>query len=76
MAELVPDHTDPEQLRDAYERHDGNISAAAEEFPGVGYRAVYNRMVEHGIHEPERQPDRRDLGSLLEAADPDLLDGS
>lgn len=75
MAELVQDHTDPEQLREAYERHDGNISAAAEEFQ-VGYRAVYERMVEFDIHEPERQPDRRDYGSLLEAAEPDLLDDS
>ncbi|WP_092903782.1 hypothetical protein [Halostagnicola kamekurae] len=48
--EKTLDHTDTEDLERAYNAADGNISAAAERFD-VGYGAVYNRMVENGIHE-------------------------
>ncbi|KDE59448.1 hypothetical protein EL22_21810 [Halostagnicola sp. A56] len=48
--EATLDHTDTEDLERAYNAADGNISAAAERFE-VGYSAVYNRMVENGIHE-------------------------
>jgi hypothetical protein len=48
------DHTDPEDLRDAYERHD-TIAGAAEEFD-VTYSAVFTRMKRHGIHQPDGGP--------------------
>jgi hypothetical protein len=43
------DHTDPDDLRDAYERRD-TIADAAEEFDAA-YSTVYNALVDRGIHE-------------------------
>lgn len=50
------DHTDPDDLRRAYEDHD-TIREAAERFD-VGYATVRRAMIEHGIHDPERYSSR------------------
>jgi hypothetical protein len=46
------DHTDPEDLQAAFDRHD-TLRAAAEEFPQVTYATVRQRMIDHGIYEPD-----------------------
>ena len=60
------DHTVTEDLEQAYEAANGNISAAAEHFE-VGYGAVYRRMVEHGIHERKSTSTEDDTETTSEA---------
>lgn len=52
------DHDDPEHLERAYERYD-TMADAAEEF-GVSYQAFYNRLCDHGIHEPSSYDTKSD----------------
>lgn len=46
------DHDDPEDLREAFEAHD-TISEAAEAFPDASYGTVRNRLIDHGIYQPD-----------------------
>ena len=46
------DHTDPEDLQKAFDEND-TLRTAAEEFPQVTYATVRQRMIDHGIHEPD-----------------------
>ncbi|QCC57338.1 hypothetical protein [Natrinema thermotolerans] len=54
--EELLDHTSTEDLQRAYDEADGNISVAADRFE-VSYGAVYQRMVNHGVHETENDGD-------------------
>lgn len=67
--EEVLDHTDPEHLRRAYEAADGVVKQAAERFD-VGYRTVYDRMVDQGVHEPQEY-DTTDVDASEDVAQDD-----
>ncbi|ELY96551.1 hypothetical protein C482_15533 [Natrialba chahannaoensis JCM 10990] len=58
-ADDLLDHTSTEDLQQAYDEADGNISAASDRFE-VGYGAVYRRMTDHGVHETESNEDDSD----------------
>jgi hypothetical protein len=64
------DHSDPDDLRAAYDRHE-TIADAAEEFE-VSYQTVYKRLKHHGIHEPGDRPGDEPAGG---AAEEDGSDG-
>ena len=50
--DLLPGGIDPDDLADAFERHDGNINAISREFD-VCWNTAANAAEELGLHEPE-----------------------
>lgn len=62
IEQVYLDHNDPTDLRRAYENHD-SIKQAADRFD-VTYPTVFQRMVDHGIHLPNKDWDADDPEDL------------
>jgi len=69
--EDVPDYQREQPLPEAYERADGNVSQAAEEF-SAARTTVLNWLEHHDIH-TTADPLENSLAAQLEASDSDDL---
>lgn len=70
VGSAVPDHRDPERLREVYERYDTFAEMTDALGTDVTAQTVRHHMIKHGIHEPTSQSDRSTSDTEVDDIDP------